>query len=160
MTKTTKPSATGTDFQSLLSQLDVFLEEYLVKKAPSLPENAKEVLVKYAPHISIVVIVFSLPAILFALGLGALVTPLAFMGGVRSGFSFSLTSLFLLATMVLYIAAIPGLFARQMSAWRKMYYATLLSALHSLFNFQLGSLVIGTAISLYFLFQVRSYYKK
>lgn len=160
MTKTTKPSASSTDFRSLISQLEAFLDEYLVKKAPSLPENVKEILVKYAPHISILVIVLSLPAILFALGLGALVAPFAFMGGVRSGFSFSLTSIFLLATMVLYIAAIPGLFARQMSAWRKMFYATLLSALHSLFDFQLGNMIIGTAISLYFLFQVKSYYKK
>jgi len=160
MTKTTSASSSSSDFRTMFNQMEVLFEEYLGKKAPALPSNVKELIVKYSPYISLVVIIFSLPAILFALGLGALLTPFAFMGGIRYGFSFSFSTLFLLATLVLQVAAIPALFARQMSGWKKMYYATLLSAVHSLLNFQLGNMVIGTAISLYFLFQVKSYYKK
>ena len=70
------------------------------------------------PYISLVVIIFSLPAILFALGLGALLTPFAFMGGVRYGFSLKFSTLFLLTTLVFQVAAIPGLFAREMSVWK------------------------------------------
>jgi hypothetical protein len=142
-----------------LNQLDSILTEYLVKKAPAIPTSAKEIIVKYAPYISLVIILFSLPAILFALGLGALLSPFAFLGGLRYGFSFSLTSLVLLITIVLDIIALPSLFKREFFGWKMLYYSTLIGAVHSLLNFQLGNLIIGTAISLYILFQVKNYYK-
>jgi hypothetical protein len=160
MTNTSQTTNPSSDLRTMFNQLETLFEEYLGKKAPALPTNAKEMIVKYSPYISLVIIFFSLPAILFALGLGALLTPFAFMGGVRYGFSFSFSTLFLLATLILQIAAIPGLFARQLAGWKKIYFATLLSAVYSLLNFQLGNMIIGTVISLYFLFQVKSYYKK
>jgi hypothetical protein len=149
----------STNFNSFMTDLETNLDLYLVKKAPVLPDNIKEFMVKYSPYLLLIVVVFSLPSILFALGLGALLTPFAFLGGVRYGFSFSITSLILLASVILDILAIPGLFSRSLSGWRKIYYATLLTALHSLLNFSLGNFIFGTIISLYFLFQVKSYYK-
>lgn len=158
MTNTTT-SPQPADFKTLMAQLDAFFEDYLVKKAPALPPTAKELIVKYSPYIALVVMLFSLPAVLFALGLGALLSPFAFMGGVRYGFSFSLSTLFLLVTLVMNALALPGLFARKLSGWRLVYYATLLGAVSSLLNFQLGNMIIGTAISLYVLYQVKSFYK-
>jgi hypothetical protein len=156
---TNTASSPTPDFKTALNQLDSFLELWLVKKAPGLPENVKELIVKYSPYIALILMIFSLPVILVALGLGALVSPFAFMGGVRSGLSFSLTSLILLAALVLNAIALPGLFARKASAWRLVYYAVLVNAIYSLFTFNLGSLIINTAISLYFLFQIKNYYK-
>jgi len=147
------------DLKSLFSQLETTLDEYLIKKAPGLPTNVKETLVKYAPYISILVVVLALPPVLAIFGIGAILSPFAYMGGVYAGSSLSLALLFLVASIVIEVIAIPGLFARKQSAWRLMYYGVLINAVYELFKFNLGSLIIGSAISLYFLFQVKSYYK-
>lgn len=157
--KTSEKTTQSTDFNSSMKKLEETLELYLIKKAPSLPENAKEAIVKFSPYIALVVLVLSLPMLLGLLGLTAALTPFAFLGGVHSGFSFSFAGLFLLATLVLEIIALPGLFSRKATAWRYMYYASLVNAVYALVRFDLGGLVIGTAISLYILFQVKSYYK-
>ena len=149
----------SSDLKSLFSQMETSLEELLLKKAPGLPTNVKESLVKYAPYISILVVVLALPPVLALLGIGAVLSPFAYMGGVYAGSSFSLALLFLIASIVIEAAAIPGLFARKQSAWRLMYYGVLINAVYELFKFNLGSLIIGSVISLYFLFQVKSYYK-
>ena len=157
MAKTVKD---GADIKSALSQLEDTLDLYLVKKAPfSLPESAKEVIVKYGPWITLVILVMALPAILFTFGMGAVVAPFAFLGGVRAGVNFGVGMLFSAAVLVIEALAIPGLFKRKMSAWRLMFYGSLLSAVEALISFNLGGLVIGTGLSLYVLFQIKSYYK-
>ena len=154
MAKSTK------DLKSALGQLEETLEVYLVDKAPfQLPENIKELIVKFAPWISLILLVITLPAILLAFGLGALVAPFAFLGGVQAGVSFGFGMVFGAVVLVLEALAIPGLFGRKRSAWNLMFYASLLGAVQNVLSFNLGGLVIGTLISLYFLFQVKSYYK-
>ena len=37
-----------------LAQLESVLEEYLVKKAPGIPANIKELIVKFAPWLTII----------------------------------------------------------------------------------------------------------
>ena len=141
MAKTVKDTA---DLKSAFSKLEDTLDLYLVKKAPfSLPESVKEVIVKYGPWITLVI----------------LVAPFAFLGGVRAGVNFGVGMLFSAAVLVIEALAIPGLFKRKMSAWRLMFYGSLLSAVEALISFNLGGLVIGTGLSLYVLFQIKSYYK-
>jgi hypothetical protein len=159
MNKINTPTSSSSDFKTLFSQLESFLDDYLVKKAPALPTNIKDMLVKYAPYISILVVVLSLPPVLALLGIGAILSPLAYMGGVYVGSSFSFSLLFLIASLIVEAVAIPGLFARKQSAWRLMYYGVLINAVYELLKLNLGSLIVGSAISLYFLFQVKSYYK-
>ncbi|MBU1117926.1 chromate transporter [Patescibacteria group bacterium] len=141
-----------TDFEQ---QLDL----YFGKKAPPMPKSIKEAIVKYGPYISLFVLLMSLPAILLAFGLTSLVAPFAYFGGIRSGFRFSFVSLFSLATIVLQLIALPGLFKRSKKAWEYSFYASLVSLLGSLLTLNLSSLVIGGAISFYVLFQIKSYYK-
>ena len=149
-----------TDAKSALGQLEDTLEVYLVDKAPfQLPANIKELIVKFAPWISLIMLIITLPAILLAFGLGALVAPFAFLGGVQAGVSFGVGMIFGLVMLVLEALAIPGLFGRKKSAWNLLFYASLLGAIQNVLSFNLGGLVIGTLISLYFLFQVKSYYK-
>lgn len=145
--------------KNILTQAEEVLDLYLVKKAPSLPENIKEFIVKYSPYMSIVGIVLSIPGILALLGVGLLASRYSYLGGVYYGNSFSISVLFLLASVVLMGLSVPGLFARQASAWRLMFYSSLVNAVYNLIRFDIGSLIIGTAISLYFLFQVKNYYK-
>lgn len=154
-----KSDTKGTDFKSSMSSLEETLEVYLVDKAPKLPENIKEIIVKFAPWISLIVLVVTLPAILLAFGLGALVAPFAFLGGLHAGVSFGVGMLFGAVILVLEALAIPGLFGRKRSAWNLLFYASILGAVQNLISFNLGGLIIGTLVSFYFLFQVNSYYK-
>lgn len=145
--------------KNILVQVEEKLDLYFGKKAPVMPENIKELIVKYSPYIAIAVLVFSLPALLFAFGLTSVAMPFAYMNGVRSGFSFSITSLITLAALVFQVIAIPGLLKRTKQSWKYMFYASLISLLSSLLSLDLGSLIIGGAISFYILFQIKSYYK-
>ena len=144
-----------------MNQLNKTLELYLVKKAPALPKNAKEMLVKFSPWITILMIVLSLPAVLALLGLGTMMysPPYSAYGMMRGGGGFSLAILFLIAAIALQVLAVPGLMKRQMAGWNFLYYGVLVNAIYSLLNGQVVSLIIGTLVGLYFLFQVKSYYK-
>jgi len=135
------------------------LNLYFGKKAPAMPENIKEFIVKYSPYLSIIMLVLALPAILFAFGLSTLVAPFAYVGGLHTGFSFSITGLISLIALVLEAIAIPGLFKRTKKSWQYMFYASLITLLSSLLSLDLGSLIIGGAISFYILFQIKSFYK-
>jgi hypothetical protein len=142
-----------------LGQLETQLEEYLVKKAPALPPNIKEMIVQWGPWITLVLLILSLPALLALFGLGAMLAPFSFMGGARAGAGYMLSLLTLAVQLVLEGMAIPGLMKRQMSAWRLMFYATLVGAVSSLLSGSIVGMLVGTLVSLYFLFQVKSYYK-
>jgi len=156
---TAKSVKDGADWKSGLSQLEDTLKVYLVDKAPGLPAGVKEFIVKWGPWISLVLLVLALPALLFAFGLGTLVAPFAFLGGVQAGMNFGLGMIFSTIVLVIEAIAIPGLLKRSMGAWKLMFYASLVSAVQALVSFNLGGLVIGTGLSLYVLFQIRSLYK-
>jgi len=148
-----------TDLKTALVNLDTFFDLYLVKKAPSLPENVKEIIVKYAPYLSIIGLIFSAWGLLMLLGFSALFAPAVLLSGARFGLNTLISIVFVLVTVVLEAMAISGLFSRKASAWKLLFYVALINAIYSLIRFDLGSLVIGTAVSLYFLYQVKSYYK-
>jgi hypothetical protein len=147
------------DWKSYFVKLEDFLNLYFGQKAPNLPGNVKEIIVKYGPYISLVLIVLSLPVILMAFGFTGILLPFSYFSGIRSGLSLSIGTLLSLAVIVLEVMALPGLFKRQLSAWHLMYYGSLVSALQALLAVNLGNLIIGAVISFYFLFQIKSLYK-
>lgn len=134
---------------------------YLVKKAPALPKNIKEVIVALAPWLEIIGVVLTIPALFAVLGFNAMMygTPYGGYVAAKTGYNFSLATIFLLAGMVLMLLAIPGLFKRSKSGWNYVFYSVLVNAVYSLISMQLFGLIVGSLISLYLLFQVRSYYK-
>lgn len=147
------------DLKGSMAKLETTLEEYLVKKAPALPENIKELIVRFAPWITVILLVLTLLVILAVLGLGALILPFSVIGGAGYGLTYILSLVLTVVTLVLEVMAIPGLFKKKASAWRLLYYATLITAVQNLISFNLGGLIIGTLLGLYILFQIKSYYK-
>jgi hypothetical protein len=145
--------------KSFLTQIESTLDLYFNKKAPQLPANIKEAIVKYGPYITLVLLVLSLPFILGLLGLSALFMPAAALGGARFGLTYMLGVILMLVQLGLEVWALPGLFKRQKSGWDKLFYSSLVSVVYNLVSMNLFGLIIGAMISFYFLFQVRSYYK-
>lgn len=154
----------GSDFKSIMGQLESNLDEYLGKKAPQLPKEWRELLVKVAPYLAIIGVVLGVPGVLALLGLGTFIVPLGTFGGLVTGrpflgFGYLINVLFLALMIVLEALSISPLFKRSKIGWRYMYFATLVGAVQNLINFNLGGLIIGTLLSLYLLFQVKEYYK-
>jgi len=142
-----------------LTQAEKTLDLYFGKKAPAMPENIKELIVKYFPYMIILGLLLTIPGIIMAFGLRSLWAPYAYLGGVRRSFNFSFWGLLSLVALVLQALAIPGLLKKSRKSWEYLFYASLVTALASLLNFDLGALVIGSAISFYILFQIKSFYK-
>jgi hypothetical protein len=127
----------------------------LFSKAPALPAKAKEVIVKIAPWLALIGIVVSVPAVLALIGLGSYFSAYGY-GMYSSGVS--LAVIFAIALIVLNALAFPGLSKRTISGWNFSFYSVLVSAIQNILMGNIGSLIIGLAIGLYILFQVRSYY--
>ncbi len=156
--------AKSTDFKSALGQLEDTLDLYLVKKAPvALPDNIKEIIVTLAPWIAIIMMVVAIPGVLFVLGLGAVIAPFtAFLGpgyAMTYGVNYTIAMLVTAVAIVLELLAIPGLFKRSRKAWNLVFYATLVSTVSGIISGGLIGTLVGTIIGLYFLFQVKEYYK-
>lgn len=158
-TLTVMKKASATNF---FSQLEETLDEYFGKKAPALPKEAKELLIKVAPYLAILSAILMLPSLLLLLGLGGLTTMFAPFGGVRAVSmvpTMWVGILLLIPSAVLNIMAIPGLFSRAKIAWTYMYWAQLISLVSSLVQLNIVGAVVGALVGFYILFQVKSFYK-
>jgi hypothetical protein len=136
--------------EALINWLNVWFGQ----KAPALPVKAKEVIVKIAPWLSLVMVVLAAPAVLALVGFGGYVGRYATYG-VYDG---SWYWIFAAATIVLNILALPGLFKRAKSGWMFSFYSVLVSGVSSLVMMNIPSLIIGLAIGFYILFQIKPYY--
>ncbi len=143
--------------KSLESQIEKVV---LGKNIPALSDKTKELIVKISPWLTLVSLLLMLPLILAAFGISAMILPFSYLGGLQSGLGYTLGMIFFFGMLILEIMALPGLFKRESRAWRLIFYSVLLSLVQQLLDFNLGGLVIGGAISLYILFQVKSKYTK
>lgn len=160
-TNTQPPVGQSQPTKSFFEQMDQFFRTYLHDKAPfHLPPGAKEFIVKFGPWITLIAMIISLPFILLAFGLGAMVTPFAMMAG-NYGFGIGMTigGIITLIALILQGAALPGLFARSHKGWHLVYYSVLVSAVAQLIRFDIIGLIVSLAISLFILFEIESYYK-
>lgn len=161
MANTTSEKA---DFGSMFGKLEVTLEEYLGKKAPQIPKGGKDALVKFAPYLAIIGVVTGVLGLLALLGLGTFLVPLGTIGGMMTGqpflgFGYIVNIVFLGAIILLEGLAVPGLFSRSKKAWTFLYWSALVGIVQNIVSFNIGGLIIGGLISMYFLFQVKEYYK-
>ncbi len=164
-----------------LQSLETNLDNVFGKQAPSLPENGKKTLVEWMPWLSLLggVLAAYTTYVLWhwahlVSGLVNLANSLsAAYGGTqvvadRLTVTMWLSMGVMAATAVLYIAAFPALKERKKSGWNLLFYGLLLNAVYGvvvLFSDYgtasnlIGSL-IGSAIGLYLLFQIRGSYSK
>ena len=134
-----------------------FLEYYLVQKAPfQIPDGGREIIVKFGPWITVVLLVLMLPPLLLVLGIGTVLMP---FGGIGYATGFGLSAIGLVATIALMVMALPGLFARKMTGWTMMFYAQIASIVTSLVTGSIFAAIFGGLIGLYVLFQVRGLYR-
>lgn len=141
---------------SLPEQVEKTLQTYLYDKAPHLPPEWQQVLVRFLPYLTILFVVLSLPVLLTALGVGAFLSPFIMMGGGMG--SYSLMIVFFAISVVLEAMAIPGLFNKSAKAWNLLYWSTLVNAIYNFLTFNLVGFVLGGAVSLYLLFQIKKHY--
>jgi len=80
-------------------------------------------------------------------------------GGVGYARGFSLAVLALIVQVGLMVMALPGLFARKMSAWTLMFYSQLVGVAYSILSGSIVGGLIGGLIGLYILFQIRPLYR-
>ncbi len=162
-----------------VNQLEDSLNDVFVKKAPVLPEGGKKFIVDIAPWLALVGGVLTLWAGLNLWHWAHTVNPLidyanslsAAYGGTKVAannlsFGIWLGIAVLILEGILYLLAFPGLRARKKSGWNLVFYVSLINIVYgfilmftaygSVFSF-IGSL-IGSAIGMYLLFQVRSRY--
>jgi hypothetical protein len=143
---------------SALPQLEEWLEEYLGQKAPQLPQHWRQTIAKFAPWVTLIVFVLALPLIFGIFGLSVVVFSGAAMAGLSYGAWGWFTVLITIASLVLELVALPGLFKRSKQGWIFIFYAALIGAAAHILSFNLGSL-IGDILSLYIIFQIKNQYK-
>ncbi len=161
-----------------LASLESWLYDMLVVKAPyQLPKAAKDWIVRFGPWITLIVgIILALtviPALFAAMAVtsyttSVLGTAYGAMVAASVGPMFYLALVVLAVQLVIMFMSVPMLLKRQRKGWMLVFYSSIVSLVYSLFNtfsygtFGFGSLlggIIGAAISMYFIFQIRSYYK-
>ena len=155
----------SSDVTGILSQLEALLDEYLVNKASfALPPEVKEFIVKVSPYLVIIFAVMALPVIFAALGLTAILSPFAMMGGYGYGFGWGYAAIVGLVvsvlTLIMEIIAVPGLFKRTKGSWRLLFYASVVSLIGSILSLSgiIGG-IVGAVIGWYILFQVKELYQ-
>ncbi len=136
--------------------------ENFFKKAPALPTNWREFLVRITPWLAIIFGVLGVLGGLAAVGLLTMFSPLAALSGtsgVNSYGSGVIAAWIWLASSVLMIVAYPGLKARKLSGWNWLFWSEVLSVVGSVVAGSLVNAVLGALIGFYIIFQIKSYYK-
>jgi hypothetical protein len=155
------------DSASFFGQIDDYLHDFLVERAPELPENVKETFVKFMPIINMVVIFTSIYSAFLSIYYVLLLQKMNILSSGVFGYGYlgqgnALSSGLSIAVygFVLYFLckAQMGLQAKQSSAWKFLVFAQLINTVIAILSFSLPWL-FGNLITLYILYQIKSYYK-
>ncbi len=159
--------------------LEKSLDDLFVKQAPALPDGGKKFLVQYLPWINLILGLVSLYGAYVLWNWAHLANSFVnYANSVSAAFGAPPVAVnrlsvglwigiaVLAVEALLYIAAFPGTKARKKSGWNLLYYALLLNIVYGIVVLftdygSVGNLIgaiIGSAIGLYLLFQIRSSY--
>jgi hypothetical protein len=150
------------------AQVDDYLHDLLVERAPKLPENVKETFVRFMPIINMIIIFTTVYA-----GIITLYTlswlqrdPILSSGlvgygylGQRNALANGLDITTIGFTLYFLFKAQMGLQSKEKSAWKFLLFAQMVNTAIAILSFSLPFL-FGNLITLYFLYQIKSYYKK
>jgi hypothetical protein len=154
-----------------MQNLETKLNEMLVKNAPfQLPEGVRKWLAEYVWIFAVIGLVFGVFGALGLLAVLGLVSSVGVVVGATQYVFFAWISLFaLIAYLVVLGMAVPKLKNKQAGGWDLIFYSELAwfaySVLYALSYIGAGAIfnllwnLIGLTVSLYFLFQVREYFK-
>lgn len=142
-----------------VNKLEAWMAD-IFKNAPHLPEGGRKWLVDVAPYVSLILGVLGVIALVTAGGasLIALVVTLGATIGLTLHIVISLVS------AVLLLMAYKGLKSRSKSGWNFAFWSELVSVVGvlvgivTMYGMNIGGL-LGCAIGLYILFEVRDHYK-
>lgn len=140
--------------QTKSNDLVAMLGSYF-EKAPALPANIREVLVKIAPWLALIGGILGLLSGIGALGF----SPLAMFGGPHMGMMFLVSGILTIVVSIMLLMAFPKLSKQQMGGWMLLFWVEVINLLSLLVVFNLIGFIIGGLIGFYLLFQVKSYYK-
>ncbi|MFO0955019.1 MAG: hypothetical protein U0526_00535 [Candidatus Saccharibacteria bacterium] len=147
------------------------LEPYFTKQAPwQMPEEWRKNLVNWIPWINLVIGILFLPLALAAIGLAGFVSVALNTTGYNASPLIMFSGVILLVSVALLIFTFPGMKARKLSTWKIIFWADIIYFAYGIVNaigygisggviMNIIWSVIGTAIGLYVLFQIKHYYK-
>ncbi len=129
---------------------------------PALPTNARDVIVKITP---ILALIFGILGILGILSVFSAITafaPVMMMGRLNGvgywGYNYLSLVLWLFADIVM-LTAYSGVRQRKIIGWNRLFWSQIIYFVGSILSYEIISGLIGIAIALYLLFQIKSYYK-
>jgi hypothetical protein len=176
----TNGSSSKEDFQrdaaGFLSYLDKIFTEWFVVKAPALPVNVKEGLVKYLPILNLIGLIISGVALLSAVSIILISIGLigrfgGYYSNIYTGNTLTISFVTLLLGVVSFYFSYKaqlGLNTQKKSAWMNLWYAQLVGVVSTIVSsffgngFFLFSLIVGLAFNalfMYLLYQLKKYYK-
>ncbi len=142
-----------------LNNLEKTLSTYFVDKAPKMPQDIQDILVQFGPWVMLIVVIASVPGILGFLGFGAMVAPFSSLAYKTAGPTYAVIWALSIIALALNALALPGLFKKEMRSWRLVFYSVLVAAVQDIVSMNVLGLIVGSAISLYILFQIKHNYR-
>lgn len=156
--------------KNALSKLETFLNIHLIKKAPSLPKEIKDFLVKYGPWILLLLLIIEL--FITFISITGYTLGLLFSFGSNSGeapISYVFNYIFyLISPVLLLIIGFVGLFfeglsirpliKREYIGWKYIFYSSLIFFILQITDFTIVSFIVS-CLFIYIIFQIKDYYK-
>jgi uncharacterized membrane protein len=133
--------------------------EKLYKKLPDLPKGVKEFAVAVAPWLAIVFGILGILGSLAAFGISTVASPfVALGGGLGLATNLIIATLLGLVESILMVIAFPSLLKRRYFGWTMLFWSEVLAIVAGVILLSVYSVIVGL-IWLYFVFQIKSYYK-
>jgi hypothetical protein len=162
------PKVDTSDFSQFFAQVDDYLHDFLVERAPELPDNVKETFVKFMPIINMIIIFTTVYTTFISVIYTSLLSRVSILNSGIFGYGYlgqqsALSSGLSIAAygLVLYflVKAQVGLQPKLKTAWKYLVYAQLINTIIAVLSFSLTWL-LGNLIIMYVVYQIKSYYKK
>ncbi len=141
-----------------MKKLDNFFSDLFLKKAPQLSENKREIIAKATGWVVLVFGLMAVPGIIKSLGFGK-ITPPFWAVGSNMYARWMVIYIIGIIQVALGLVAVPHLFKLNIKGWQLLYWAMLVGLLSSLLQLSVFGLLISFAF-LYFLYQIKTLYKK
>jgi hypothetical protein len=133
--------------------------ENVYKKLPVLPKGVREFVVAVAPWLAIIFGILGILGSLAAFGISTVASPfIALGGGLGLATNLIIATLLGLVESVLMVIAFPSLLKRKVFGWSMLFWAEILAVVAGVVTLSVYSVIVAL-IWLYFVFQIKSYYK-